>query len=137
MRATTLLLTAGLLLSPGLGASAKKEAPAPAPGEPSYVALAPPLVSNLQTAGKPRFVRCEVQLMSERPEAAAKLNLHAPAIRHSLLLLFVEQEYEAIRTADAKEALRKNALESVRAVMRDKTGKPWVDDLYFTSFYVQ
>jgi len=137
MRATTLLLTAGLLLSPTLGASAKKEVPSPAPGEPSYVSLAPALVSNLQSSGKPRFVRCEIQLMSERPEAAAKLSLHSPAIRHSLLLLFVEQDYEAIRAPDAKEALRKSALESVRAVMRDKTGKPWVDDLYFTSFYVQ
>jgi flagellar FliL protein len=137
MRATPLLLTACLLLSPEVGASAKKEAPTPAPGEPSYVSLAPALVSNLQTGGRPRFVRCEVQLMAERPEASAKLSLHAPAIRHTLLLLFAEQDYEAIRAPDAKEALRRNALESVRAVMRDKTGKPWVDDLYFTSFYVQ
>jgi flagellar FliL protein len=137
MRSTLLLLTACLVLSPAFGASTKKEAPTPAPGEPGYVALAPPLVSNLQTAGRPRFVRCEVQLLAERPEASAKLSLHAPAIRHSLLLLLAEQDYEVIRTPDAKETLRKNALESVRAVMRDKTGKPWVDDLYFTSFYVQ
>ena len=125
------------LLCPTTGA-AKQKAPEPAPGGLQYVALNPALVSNLQGDGKKaRFVRCEIQLMSAQPGATEQLNLHAPPLRHALLLLLSEQDAKAMQTPEGKDGLRRTALETVRAVLQDKTGQPLVDDLYFTSFYVQ
>lgn len=117
-------------------ASAKKEAPPPADGV-QYFALAPALISNVQSQGKPRFLRCEVQLQSGKAEAVPKLTLHGPALRHALLLLFVEQEAATLQTPAGRDQLRRAALEATRKVMKDQTGEPWVDELYFTSFYVQ
>jgi len=117
---------------------AKQTAPEPAPEGLRYVALDPALISNLQSEGKKaRFVRCEIQLMAEQPAAGELIKLHAPPLRHALLLLLAEQDAKAMQTPEGRDGLRRTALETVRAVLQEKTGQPWVDDLYFTSFYVQ
>jgi flagellar FliL protein len=132
-----LLLLALLCPAPAVAAASQKP-PEPAAGGLHYVALSPALVSNLQSDGKKaRFVRCEIQLMSEQPGATEQLDLHAPPLRHALLLLLAEQDAKAMQTPEGKDGLRRTALETVRAVLQDKTGQPWIDDLYFTSFYVQ
>jgi flagellar FliL protein len=111
--------------------------PPPAADGTQYYALTPALVSNVQGEGKAKFLRCEIQLMSRQPGAVEQFNLHTPPLRHALLLLFAEQDAKSLTTPAGKDALRTAALDAVRAVMKDKSGQPWVDDLYFTSFYVQ
>jgi len=133
-RLATALLLAALLLPAAAVASSKPATP-DAGGR--YFALNPPLVSNLQSEGKARFLRCEIQLMSEQPGATEQFTLHTPPLRHTLLLLLAEQDAKAMQTPEGRDGLRRTALEAVRAVLQEKTGEPWVDDLYFTSFYVQ
>jgi flagellar FliL protein len=111
--------------------------PPPAPDGTQYHALSPALVSNVQSDGKPRFLRCEIQLMTRQTGAVAQLELHTAPLRHALLLLFAEQDAMSLTTPAGKDALRTAALDAVRAVLQDKAGQPLVDDLYFTSFYVQ
>jgi flagellar FliL protein len=132
--AAILLLIAFAL--PAEVAGKQAAAPPPADGV-QYHALDPALVSNLQGEGKPRFLRCEIQLMSRQPGATEQFDRHAPPVRHALLLLFAEQDAKALTTPAGKDALRTGALDAARSVLKDKTGEPWVDDLYFTSFYVQ
>ncbi|MCU0766426.1 MAG: flagellar basal body-associated FliL family protein [Gammaproteobacteria bacterium] len=134
-RTLTALALLAALAAPAHG-SAKKEAAPPTDGV-QYFALAPALISNVQSQGKPRFLRCEVQFQSGKPDAVARLTLHGPALRHALLMLFVEQDSAVLQTPAGRDQLRKAALESARGVMQAQTGEPWIDDLYFTSFYVQ
>ena len=47
------------------------------------------------------------------------------------------QDAKALTTPAGKDALRTAALDAVRTVLQEKTGQPLIDDLYFTSFYVQ
>jgi flagellar FliL protein len=130
------LLLLVLLALPFAATGKQAAAPAPADGT-QYHAVSPALVSNLQGEGKPRFLRCEIQLMSRQPGAVEQFNLHTPPLRHALLLLFAEQDAKVLQTPAGKDALRAAALDAVRAVLQDKAGQAWADDLYFTSFYVQ
>lgn len=135
-RLATLIL---LLLAVAVPAelAGKQAAPPAAADGTRYHALSPALVSNLQTEGKLRFLRCEVQLMTRQPGAVEQLDLHNPPLRHALLLLLAEQDARALTTPAGKDALRTAALDAVRVVLQAKTGQPLVDDLFFTSFYVQ
>lgn len=101
----------------------------------SYYKLKPSIVSNLN--GGPKYIRCDIQLMTEYPENVAKLELHTPAIRHELLMLMIEQDGKVLKTPDGKEALRKAALEAIRNLLKERAGKTLVEDLYFTTFYVK
>jgi len=59
-------------------------------------------------------------------------------IRNDLLLLFGNQKYQAVSTLEGKEALRAQALDTVRKVVADAGGKPKrVEAVYFTSFVMQ
>ncbi len=126
------IILLGLLSVLGTLALAGEEESAP---EIAYFALEPALITNVK--GKPRYVKAEVQLMTERPDKLGDIEINAPAIRHTLLMLLTEQDGDTLRTPAGKEALRKNALESVRKTLKELTGKKLVEELYFTAFFVQ
>jgi flagellar protein FliL len=109
----------------------KKEAPAPI----IYYQIKPSLVANLASGGK--YIRCDIQLMTNDESLLADLRLHDPAIRHTLLLLLSDQDGNKIKTPEGKEALRREALNQVSAVIKKETGKESIKALFFTTFFVQ
>ena len=100
-----------------------------------YHKISPSLVANVQ--GKARYIRCDVQLMTRDEDYLDEISLHTPAIRHELLLLLSDQKGKELKNPKGKEKLRKVALKAVRATLKELTGSNQVEDLYFTSFYVQ
>lgn len=103
--------------------------------QPSYFELKPSLVANLPSGAK--YIRCDIQLMTMDPERMADIQLHAPAIRHELLMLISDSDGEKLKTPQGKEDLRQKALDGVRKLMVKLTGKGSVDELFFTAFFVQ
>ena len=102
---------------------------------PLYYKLSPSLIANVN--GKADYVRCNIQLMTRDEEHLEKITLHTPALRNELLLLFGDQDGQKLKGPKGKEKLRKAALKGVRKTMASITGNPMVEDLYFTSYFVQ
>jgi len=100
-----------------------------------YYALKPSFVSNL--TGGPKYIRCDIQLMTENAADIPKIELHTPALRHGILMLIGGKDGAQIKTREGKEELRQAALESVRTQLQELTGKSIVKDLYFTAYYVK
>lgn len=115
---------------------AKKPGEVPAPAQ--YFALEPPFVVNLigETGGA-RYLQVEVQLMTREPESLAAIQLHAPAIRARLLMLFAQQDAAGLMTREGKERLQSAALGEVKSLLTAETGKPAAESLLFTSFVMQ
>lgn len=105
------------------------------PTEIGYYALKPSIVANL--TGGPKYIRCDIQLMTEYASLIPKIELHAPALRHQILMMIAGQDGEQLKTRDGKEALRQTALETIQAQMKELTGKTVVSDLFFTAYYVK
>lgn len=108
----------------------------PAPAQ--YFALEPPFVVNLvgETGGA-RYLQVEVQLMTRDPEALKAIELHAPAIRARLLMLFAQQDAAGLMSREGKERLQNAALAEVKTLLVAETGKPSAESLLFTSFVMQ
>ena len=100
-----------------------------------YYALKPSFVSNL--TGGPKYIRCDIQLMTEQASEIPSIELHNPALRHNILMLLGGRDGSELRTREGKEDLRQEALESVRAQLEQLTGNTIVTDLYFTAYYVK
>jgi flagellar FliL protein len=121
---------------PGLSPAADEEEGEEAETTPvAYFSLSPSLITNVQDGA--RYVRCDIQLMTKDEANLEKIRLHAPAIRHELLLLLGDQKGEALKTASGKEKLRKMALKAAARVMKKQTGEEIVGDLFFTAYFVQ
>ncbi len=101
----------------------------------AYFSLKPSLISNVQ--GKARYARFDVQLMTNDEDSIYDLQLHAPAIRHELLLLTGDQKGEDLQSPKGKEKFRQTALTAVGKIVKEHTGSNSVKDLFFTSFFVQ
>lgn len=105
------------------------------PKEILYNEIKPSLIANLASGG--RYIRCDIQLMTHDPEQLENIKLHAPALRHALLLLLSEQDGKSLKIAKGKEKLRKQALTTSNGVLKELTEKEGIENLFFTSFYVQ
>lgn len=101
----------------------------------SYYEVKPSLVANLASGG--RYIRTDIQLMTKDPEFFTQLELHGPAIRHTLLLLLSEQDGNNVRTSQGKENLRQQAMTQLNSLMQELSGQSGPDGLFFTTFLVQ
>jgi len=118
-------------------ANAPKAAPPPA-GPPLFLALDPPFVVNFDSEQAVRFLQIAVQLETRDPGTIELLKTNDPVVRNDLLLLFANQKYVQLSTREGKEALRGQALESVRKVLAQAGGHAErLEAVYFTSFVMQ
>jgi len=139
-----LIALASALAAGGAGAAwwwsahGTKPPPAPVVLPAQYLALDPPFVVNFEADQLVRFLQIAVQLMSRDPKTIELLKSNDPVVRNELLMLFANQKYATLATRDGKEALREQALASVRKVLQDAGGQPQhLEAVYFTTFVMQ
>ena len=101
----------------------------------NYIELKPSIVSNL--TGGPKYIRCDIQLMTEYASAVYDVELHMPAIRHAILRLIANQDGNHLKSREGKKELRTKALEAIQQSMEEITGRKLVKDLFFTAYYVK
>jgi flagellar protein FliL len=117
---------------------ASKPPPVPVVVPAQYLALDPPFVVNFEAEQLVRFLQITVQVMSRDPKTIELLKSNDPVVRNELLMLFANQKYATLATREGKEALRQQALASVRKVLKDAGGDPQhLEAVYFTTFVMQ
>lgn len=143
-----ILIALVTLLLGGGGAAAflllGKEEPPPAEGEAEvkeevveaiYIDLKPEFVINFRDShDRPKFLKAEMSVATKDPDHEETITRHMPAIRNNLVLLLSRQIYEDLVPHEGKEGLRQQALAEVQSVLTAQTGKPVVDDLFFSNF---
>jgi flagellar protein FliL len=103
-----------------------------------YVEFQPPFVVNFDAKGVMRFLQVSIQVMTRDHDTSEMIKLHDPKIRNNMLLLLGSQTLDTISTMEAKEELRKKALETIVKIIDEEGGEgKKVEDLYFTSFVMQ
>lgn len=122
-----------LLISEVLGAGDSKNAEEQKPLQ--YYELTPSVVANVQNGAK--YLRADIQLMTREDGGIDEIKLHAPALRHELFLLISDQNGTELKSLKGKEKFRKDALKSMRKIMQELAGKEMVEELFFTSYFVQ
>ncbi len=102
-----------------------------------YQKLEPTFVVNFQAEEALRFLQVSVELMTRDEKIIAAVEQHMPIIRNNLIILFSSQDFTTISTRVGKERIRAQTLSEIQKVMKEKTGRPGVEEVYFTSFVMQ
>jgi len=105
------------------------------PLEIGYIEMKPSIVSNL--TGGPKYIRCDIQLMTKYAEDVPHVHIHMPALRHSVLMLIAGADGRLLTTPEGKEGLRVDALKAIQETLTELTEEPRVNDLFFTAYYVK
>jgi flagellar FliL protein len=102
-----------------------------------YLALQPSFVVNLEDTETMRYMQVDLEIMSRNPKAIEDAKTHMPRIRNSLLLLFGQQHAFDLSSRQGKEALQAKALAEIQRVLKEETGSPGIEAVYFSSFVIQ
>ena len=102
-----------------------------------YFAFDPPLIVNFDDGQAVRFLQLQIEVLARDPKVVDAVKLHSPVIRNNLLMLMNGRDYRQLMNREGKEALRQECLKEVQRILAKETGKPGIEDLFFTSFVVQ
>ena len=105
--------------------------------DPSYVKLSPAFVVNLKRGTGAKFLQVKAEVLVNSKEAAEEVRLHMPAVRHTLIMQLSNQDGRAIRSIETREQLRKDSEAAVKNTLKDMTGEPVIEGLFFTNYVVQ
>ena len=102
-----------------------------------YFKFDPAFIVNFQAGEELRFLQVAVEVMSRDPLVIAAVEEHMPVLRNNLIVLFSSQDFTTISTRVGKERIRAQVLSEIQKILREKIGKPGVDEVYFTTFVMQ
>jgi flagellar FliL protein len=138
--AVAVLVLAGVLAFVFLGGKkdaepveAKVEAPPPT----LYVPLGEKFTITLSSKDRAHYFVVSISAMTHEEPAVEDLEVHAPLIRARLVGMLGGRDFDALRTEEGKEALRTDVLKTIQDVLQTETGKPGVEQVYFTEFVLQ
>jgi len=122
-------------IGPQPGPEAGKEASALAPpadtvGE--IFALEPFVVNLADPKGK-RYLKVQLKLEVESPEALERIQKATPKLRDLVIIMLTSLTFEEVMTPEGKIRIRDELLERFNQVMRPDR----VKNIYFTEFVVQ
>ncbi|PHS33511.1 MAG: flagellar basal body protein FliL [Methylophaga sp.] len=90
-----------------------------------------------QSNKKARYLQIKVSLMAHNPEIISSAELNLPMLEDALRTLFSDQSFENVTSIKGRKALQTNALQTIKAILKEETGQDNLDAVYFTSFILQ
>ena len=102
-----------------------------------YYALDPSFIVNYYDGKKIRYLQVTVEVMAYDESVIEDVKKHSPVIKSNLILMLSNIDSEIISSIAGKKKLINDALAEVRGILEEKTGKPGVEEVYFTGFVMQ
>ena len=102
-----------------------------------YYKFDPPFVVNIEGQSGSRFLQLSLEAMTYDQSVTTEIDQNMPVIRNNILLLLSNLTYEQVATLEGKQKLRVDILKEIQKVMKDKIGKPGVEEVYITSIVMQ
>lgn len=103
-----------------------------------YMPLEPQFIVNFGGESEQvRFLQTMIEVMARDKKTINAVTKHMPAIRNNIVLLLSSQTYASLSTQKGKEELRAKVLAEVQRILKEQTGEPGVEAVYFTAFVMQ
>ena len=102
-----------------------------------YYKFDPPFVVNIQGQSGSRFLQLTIEAMTYDEAVTTDIDQYMPIIRNNILLLLSSLTYEQVSTLEGKQKLREGILKEIQNVLKEKIGKPGVEEVYLTSIVMQ
>lgn len=83
-----------------------------------YFEMTPNFTINFTVNGRQRYLQAAVTLLYRDPTLESMLNLHMPAIRNGLVMLFSSKNFEELQTPEGREQLKVESLQIVQSLLR-------------------
>ncbi|HEY1078429.1 MAG TPA: flagellar basal body-associated FliL family protein [Fontimonas sp.] len=104
---------------------------------PLYQTMEPAFVVNLEAPDHARYLQTQIELMARDSAALEAVGRYNPRIRNAILLLLGQQQIADLTTREGKEKLQAAVLAEIQKILKEETGSPGIEAVYFSSFVMQ
>ena len=118
------------------GAEAGKEAAGPHK-ESFYEVLDPAFLANYQVAGRPHYLQVSVAVLAREEGAMEAVKTHMPLLRNRVVMLLSGEVFEQLQTDEGRVQLQQKILAAIQEILKKETGKPQIEQVFFTGFVMQ
>lgn len=119
------------------GKAAEKKAVPKITKTPFYYKFDPPFVVNFNASSNYRFLQVQVEVLTYDQAVIPVIEQNLPVIQNNLIFLLSDLTADQIMSNEGKAKIREDSLKVIQQVIADRTGKPGVEEVYFTSFVMQ
>jgi flagellar protein FliL len=107
-------------------------------GKPAfYDALDPAFLANFSVSGRQHYLQVSLTVMARDEDALAALHTHMPLVRNRIVMQLSAEQFDQLQTDDGRQQLQKKLLESIQEIMKKETGKPQIEQVFYTNFVMQ
>ncbi len=120
--------------------AAQENAQQEAPGKhkPSaYLPLEPAFLATYQVAGRARYLQVSLAVMGRDEASISAVKTHMPLVRNRIVMLLSGEVFEQLQSDEGRVQLQQKLLAAIQEIMQKETGKPQIEQIYFTAFVMQ
>lgn len=104
---------------------------------PIYYKIEQPFVVNFQSSNNMRFLQVTMELMTYDQTVIPTIEQSMPVIKNNVVFLLSSLTSEQLSTPEGRLKVRTDTLAEIQKIVKERTGKSGVEDVYFTSFVMQ
>lgn len=102
-----------------------------------YEALDPAFLANYQVAGRPHYLQVSLSVMAREESAMEAVKMHMPLLRNRIVMLMSGEIFEQLQTDEGRVQLQQKLLSAIQEILQKETGKPQIEQVFFTNFVMQ
>ncbi len=102
-----------------------------------YDVLEKPFLANYEVAGRQHYLQLSLAFMARDEEAINAANTHMPLLRNRIVMLLSGEVFDQLQTDEGRTQLQKNLLAAIQEILKKETGKPQIEQIFFTNFVMQ
>lgn len=102
-----------------------------------YDLLDPAFLANYTVAGRQHYLQLSLAVLAREQSGIDALHTHMPLVRNRVVLLLSGEVFEQLQTDDGRAQLQQKLLKAMQEILTKETGKPGIEQVFFTNFVMQ
>lgn len=102
-----------------------------------YFTLEPAFLANFQAGGRTHYLQVGLAVMARDEAAMEAVRAHMPLLRNRIVMLLSGESFEHLQSDAGRVELQEKLLKAIQEILQKETGKPQIEQVYFTSFVMQ
>lgn len=102
-----------------------------------YESLEPAFLANFLINGRQHYLQMSLVVMAREQGGIEATRAHMPLIRNKIVMILSGESFEGLQTDEGRVQLQQKLLAAIQEILQKETGKPGIEQVFFTNFVMQ
>lgn len=102
-----------------------------------YDVFDPAFLANYEVGGQQHYLQMSLAVMAREKSAIDAVNANMPLLRNRVVMLLSGEQFEQLQTNAGRVHLQQQLLAAMQEILKKETGKPQIEQVFFTNFVMQ